>query len=75
MGDAADATSIFIITVVIVTEILCSVPCPGTTDANELLANSGPAKKQYTVPVKYKIKGVIILSNENILESNPQSHI
>jgi len=34
------------------TEMLFSVSCLGTTDANWLLSNSGTAKKQYTVPVK-----------------------
>jgi len=29
--------------------------CPGTTDANELLANSGTAKKPHTVPVKMNL--------------------
>jgi len=33
-------------------EIIFSVSCSETTDANEPLANSGTAEKQYTVPVK-----------------------
>ena len=36
----------------LLTEMLSSVSCPGTTDENELIANSGTANELCIVPVK-----------------------